>query len=60
MKRKASYEELKSYKSLSNFHFTDPNLYRTKLQKVLPNITFQLISLHVDHFFYSNLLFTFL
>ena len=47
MKLKGSYEALKSYKSLSNFHFTDQNLYRPELQKILPSITFQLISLHL-------------
>ena len=56
MKLKGSCEALMSYKFISNFHFTDQNLYRPELQKILQNITFELISLCVDDFFSSNLL----
>ena len=43
-------------KFLSNFYFTEQNLYRPDLQKILSNVTFQLTLLHIDHFFSSNLL----
>ena len=57
MKLKSSYEALYSYRSLSNFHFTDQNLYRSELQKNTPKYHF---NDHVNDFFSSNLLFTFL
>ena len=42
-------------KFLSNFYFTEQNLYRPDLQQILSNVTFQLTSLHIDHFFLLKL-----
>ena len=50
MKLKGSYETVKPHKFFSNFYFTDQNIYRPELQKVLPNVNFQLVSLHIDYF----------
>ena len=55
MKLKGSYEALKSNKSLPKSHFTDQNLYRQELQKILPNNTSQLISLNVISVYFEDL-----
>ena len=55
MKLKGSYEALKFIKSLPKSHFTDQNLYRQELLKILSNNTSQLISLNVISVYFEDL-----